>query len=266
LIVQSQITPEASPFNLNTYGFIINEYGSLSVNYWAQLPRSNGNTNGTELITDFISDSLGDVTLKTSLNSSASFFTTVDLIVGDKVYCLERSDTLESGFTNGIYISPSIEAGLEIYSLLSSGQPFNFKVIERPITISSGLITIESQNIGGQDTIGFINGVLGSYNSDDRAGIYNPSFLPDEISVNTTRARYFTNTSLNLRPLLREITFNNEYTIILNAVDVSGRQEALSESEVSALELFNYLSGFDGQQIPVRVTIQDTPWINPLLQ
>jgi hypothetical protein len=266
LIIQSTISPQINPLDANESGFIIDDFGWLSVNYWDQLPRVNGNINGSELVTDFIADSSGNVTLKTSLNARIDYFSTVDLIVNNKTYNLERLDSSESVNSNGIYISPSIEAGLEIYSLLSSGQSFTFKVIERPITISSGLVTIESQNIGGQDTIGFISGVLGSYISDNRAGIYNPSFLPDEISVNSTVASYFTSVTLESRPLLREVTFNNEYTIILNAVDVPGRKEALSTSAEDALELFNYLSGFDGQQIPIRVTIQDTPWVNPLEQ
>jgi len=203
------------------------------------------------------------VVLKTSLNADVNYFSTVDLVIDNKIYNLERSSSVESKFTNGIYLSPSINAGLEIYSLLSSGQPFTFKVIERPITISSGLVTIERQVINGFDTVGFIDGTLGSYISDNRAGIDNPAFTFNEISTTQEDSSYSTSATLASRPLLREITFNNEFTTTLTAVDANNRKEAFSTSEASALELFNYLAGFDGQQIPVRVTIQDTPWIDP---
>ncbi len=266
LICQSTITPQVNPADANEQGFVIDEYGSLSANYWDQLMRANGNLNESELITDFKANTSGVVTLKTSLNSDADYFSTVDLIVNDKTYNLERSDSSESRNTNGIYLSPSIESGLEIYSLLSSGQPFSFKVIERPITISSGLITPQKTVINTLDTIGFIDGVLGSYTADNRSDVFNPNSLFKELSVNSAEARYFTNTSLDQRPLLREVTFNNEFTITLLAVEADDNREALSTSTQDAVDLYSYLEQFEGQQIPVRVVIQDTPWTNPLEQ
>ena len=268
VIIESTLTPDINPLDVNEVGFLREQYGSLSLNYWDQFKGSIENaTLGKEETITIRADNSGNVLIETTVNANDVYYREIDLIIDQKVYNLQRLNTTFSKFLGGSYVSTSVSSGLEIYNIFNQLNPVNFKVIQRPLTRYIGEITLDQSVLGNEIIISF-----SSYQADSSIGTinnYNGAVNDFKITINNIleQAEVLLNDDQpnELRPLLREITLNNEKTIVTSLPD-NNSDIATNNDYLEVLDFFNYASQFIGQTIPFRVNLQDTPWINPLEQ
>ncbi len=268
IIIDSTLTPQVNPLDANEVGFLRDEYGSLSLNYWDQFKASNKNaTLGKEETITIRANSLGAVLIETTVNTNDIYYREIDLVIGQKVYNLQRLNTTFSKFLGGSYASTSVSSGLQIYNIFNQLQPVNFTIIQRPPTRYIGEMVLNQSSVGNEQVISF-----SSYQPDQSIGALNNYTAPIndfKITINTAleeaQVLLNDNQANQERPLLREITLNNEKTIVTSLPDDQS-DIATNNDYLEVLDFFNYAIQFIGQAIPFRVNLQETPWVNPLEQ